>query len=72
MVKYGMSSIQAIQTATTVAAQLLDMEGKIGELKAGAFADIIALKQDPVKDIKILEQVQWVMKDGIVYKTKQP
>ena len=72
MVKYGMSSIQAIQTATTVAAQLLDMEGKIGELKAGAFADIIAVKQDPVKDIKILEQVQWVMKDGIVYKTKQP
>jgi len=72
MVKYGMSSIQAIQTATTVAAQLLDMEGKIGELKAGAFADIIAVKQDPLKDIKILEQVQWVMKDGIVYKTKQP
>ena len=44
------------------------MEGKIGELKAGAFADIIAVKQDPLKEIKALEQVQWVMKDGVVYK----
>ncbi|MEO5595357.1 MAG: amidohydrolase family protein [Chitinophagaceae bacterium] len=68
MVKYGMTNMQAIQTATTVAAQLLDMEGKIGDLKTGAFADIIAVKQDPLKDIKALEQVQWVMKDGIVYK----
>jgi imidazolonepropionase-like amidohydrolase len=68
MVKYGMGNVQAIQTATTVAAQLLDMEGKIGELKSGAFADIIAVKQDPLKDIKVLEQVQWVMKDGMVYK----
>jgi imidazolonepropionase-like amidohydrolase len=69
MVKYGMSPVQAIQTATTVAAQLLDMEGKIGELKAGALADIIAVKEDPTKEVKVLEQVQWVMKDGVVYKT---
>jgi imidazolonepropionase-like amidohydrolase len=71
MVKYGMTNIQAIQTATTVAADLLDMEGMIGELKAGAFADIIAVKQDPLKDIKTLEQVQWVMKDGVVWKTSK-
>jgi imidazolonepropionase-like amidohydrolase len=69
MVKYGMTNMQAIQTATITAAQLLDMEGKIGELKTGAFADIIAVKQDPLKDIKQLEQVQWVMKEGVVYKT---
>ena len=69
MVKYGMSATQAIQTATTVAAQLLDMEGIIGELKAGAWADIIAVKEDPTKDVKVLQQVQWVMKDGVVYKT---
>ncbi|MFT3937103.1 MAG: amidohydrolase family protein [Chitinophagaceae bacterium] len=69
MVKYGMSNMQAIQTATTVAAQLMDMEGKIGEIKTGAFADIIAVKQDPLKDIKELERVQWVMKDGVVYKS---
>ncbi len=68
MVKYGMTNMQAIQAATSVAAQLLDMEGKIGTLKAGAFADIIAVKQDPLKDIKVLEQVPWVMKDGILYK----
>jgi imidazolonepropionase-like amidohydrolase len=71
MVKYGMTNIQAIQTATTVAANLLDMEGRIGALQPGAFADIIAVKQDPLKDIKVLEQVQWVMKDGVVYKTSK-
>jgi imidazolonepropionase-like amidohydrolase len=68
MVKWGMTNIQAIQTATTVAAQLLDMQGKIGEIKPNAFADIIAVKNDPTKDITQLEQVQWVMKDGSVYK----
>ncbi|KAK6033654.1 amidohydrolase family protein [Ostertagia ostertagi] len=71
MVKYGMSNLQAIQTATTVAADLFGMEGKIGELKAGAFADIIAVKQDPLQDIKSLEQVKWVMKDGVVYKNSK-
>lgn len=71
MVKYGMTNLQAIQTATIVAAQLLDMEGQAGELKSGAFADIIAVRQDPLKDIKVLEQVQWVMKDGVVYKTSK-
>jgi len=69
MVKYGMSNVQAIQTATSVAADLLDMQGKIGEIKGGAFADIIAVKQDPLKDIKSLENVQWVMKDGVVFKS---
>jgi len=71
MVNYGMSPIQAIQTATINAAQLLDMEGKIGELKAGAFADIIALKEDPTVKIKSLQQVAWVMKEGVVYKNNK-
>ena len=69
MTKWGMTSIQAIQTATTVAAQLLDQENNIGEIKAGAFADIIALKADPLQDIKLLQNVQWVMKEGTVYKS---
>ena len=69
MVQYGMTPIQAIQTATLTAAQLLDAEGKIGELKAGAFADIIAVKGDPTKDVQLLQQVQWVMKNGQVYKS---
>lgn len=68
LVKFGMSPIQAIQTATLTAAELLDQAGQIGELKPGAFADIIGLKQDPILEIKALENVSWVMKDGKVYK----
>jgi imidazolonepropionase-like amidohydrolase len=70
-VQYGMNGLQAIQTATTTAASLLGKEGQLGEIKAGAFADIIAVKGDPTKDIKLLQQVQWVMKDGVVYKTEK-
>ena len=68
-VDWGLTPVQAIQTATITAAQLLEQEGNIGEIKAGAFADIIAVKTDPTKDIKALQQVKWVMKDGVVYKT---
>lgn len=67
-VEWGLSPVQAIQTATTTAAELLGMQGKIGEIKAGSFADIIALKKDPTKDISALQNVDWVMKDGKVYK----
>lgn len=67
-VEWGLSPIQAIQTATTTAAELLEQEGKIGEIKAGAFADIIALKQDPTKHIEALQKIDWVMQDGKVFK----
>ena len=67
-VDWGLSPIQAIQTATTTAAELLGMQGKIGEIKEGSFADIIALKKDPTKDISALQNIEWVMKDGKVYK----
>jgi imidazolonepropionase-like amidohydrolase len=67
-VKWGLTPIQAIQTATTTAAELLGMQGKLGEIKEGAFADIIAIKKDPTKDINALQNVDWVMKDGKVYK----
>lgn len=70
-VKWGLTPTQAIQTATITAAQLLEQEGMIGEIKAGAFADIIAVKGDPTKDITLLQQVKWVMKDGVVYKTEK-
>jgi len=43
----------------------------MGEIKSGAYADIIAVKGDPTKDVKILQQIQWVMKDGVVYKTEK-
>ncbi len=67
-VEWGLTPIEAIQTATTIAAELLEQEGKIGEIKAGAFADIIALKQDPTKHIEALQKIDWVMKDGKVFK----
>jgi imidazolonepropionase-like amidohydrolase len=67
-VKWGLTPIQAIQTATVTAAELLSMQGKIGEIKEGAFADIIALKKDPTKEIEALQNIDWVMKDGKVYK----
>ncbi|MCA6440593.1 MAG: amidohydrolase family protein [Sediminibacterium sp.] len=68
-VQWGLSPIDAIRTATTTAAELLDMDGKIGELKIGAFADIIAVKINPLENIKSLQQVSWVMKDGKVVKS---
>jgi imidazolonepropionase-like amidohydrolase len=69
MVAWGMPAAQAIQTATVTAAKLLDMEGKIGVLQPGAFADIIAVQGNPLQDVRLLQQVQWVMKGGVVYKT---
>lgn len=67
MVKWGMTPVQAIQTATITGAKLLDMEGKVGTIQPNAFADMIAVKGDPLKDITLLQHVQWVMKDGKVY-----
>ena len=63
-VEWGLTPMQAIQTATITAAELLEQEGKIGEIKPGAFADIIAVKKDPTKNIEALQDVSWVMKDG--------
>jgi imidazolonepropionase-like amidohydrolase len=68
MVDAGMAPMKAIKSATTVAAELLDMSGKIGEISPGAFADIVAVKGDPLTDITALEHVGFVMKDGKVYK----
>ena len=67
MVEFGMPPMEAIQCATSHAALMLDMEGKIGVVTPGAFADIIALNGDPLSDIKVLEHVQFVMKDGKVF-----
>ena len=68
MVQWGMTAAQAIQSATVHAAKMLDMEGKVGECTKGAFADLIAVKGDPLQQIQLLEQVKFVMKDGKVYK----
>ena len=68
MVELGMPPMEAIQCATSHAAVMLDMEGKIGVVAPGAFADIIAVGSDPLHDIKVLENVQFVMKDGKVFR----
>jgi imidazolonepropionase-like amidohydrolase len=72
MVELGMQPMDAIQSATSRAAVMLDMEGKIGVVAPGAFADIIAVNGDPLSDIKVLENVQFVMKDGKVFKSGKP
>jgi imidazolonepropionase-like amidohydrolase len=70
MVQLGMQPIDAIQSATSRAATMLDMDGKIGVVAPGAFADIIAVSGDPLHDIKALDNVQFVMKDGKVFKSE--
>ena len=65
-----MPPMDAIQSATSRAAVMLDMEGKVGALTPGAFADIIAVKGDPLQNIKGLESVSFVMKNGEVFRSK--
>src|SRR5271168_1138005 len=72
MTDLGMQPMDAIQSATSRAAAMLEMEGKIGVLAPGAFADIIAVNGDPLQNIKVLENVQFVMKDGKVFKSEKP
>jgi imidazolonepropionase-like amidohydrolase len=64
MVRYGMTPMQAIQSATSEAARALRMEGKVGSLAPGAFGDLIAVRGDPLIDIRVLEHVDGVIKDG--------
>jgi imidazolonepropionase-like amidohydrolase len=68
MVKYGMTPMQAIQSATTNAADLLGHSDDVGSIKPGKLADMIAVAGDPLEDVGVLEHVQFVMKDGKVYK----
>src|SRR5947208_12189960 len=68
MVKYGMNAMQAIRPATTNAADLLGHADVPGSIKPGKFADVIAVSGDPLQDITLLEHVQFVMKEGKIYK----
>jgi imidazolonepropionase-like amidohydrolase len=69
MVRLGMSPMDAIKSATSRSAEMLEMEGKIGALAPGAYVDVVAVNGDPLSDVKILENVQFVMKDGKVFKS---
>jgi imidazolonepropionase-like amidohydrolase len=66
MTRYGMSSLQAIQAATVNAADLMGWADQIGAIEPGKFADIIAVDENPLEDIKQLEHVRFVMKGGSV------
>jgi imidazolonepropionase-like amidohydrolase len=64
MVRYGMTPMQAIQSATIRAAELLGKEETLGSVQPGRFADLVAVKGDPLQDIRVLENLTHVMKDG--------
>ena len=66
LVKYGMTPARAIQTATTVAAEMMGWQDRIGSIDKGKFADIVAVSGDPLADITELERVKFVMKGGRV------
>jgi imidazolonepropionase-like amidohydrolase len=68
MVKFGMSPMDAIKSATSTAANLLEMKGEIGVIAPGAYADIMAVQGDPLANVDVLKSVNFVMKDGSVFK----
>ncbi len=72
MVRWGMTPMQAIQSATINAANLLNQTNRLGSLQAGRFADIVAVESDPLKATNLLEKVSFVMKGGVVHKNQIP
>ena len=68
MTEFGMSPLEVIRSATSRAAEMLDMAGQLGVVAPGAYADIIAVNGDPLRDINVLGDVKFVMKDGGVFK----
>jgi imidazolonepropionase-like amidohydrolase len=71
-VKYGMTPIEAIRSATTVAAELLGWQGKAGIVESGAWADLVAVPGDPLADVSVLSRIDWVMKGGEVVRGLPP
>ena len=71
-VAFGMSPLEAIRSATTVAAELLGLAGQVGTIEKGAYADLVALRGDPLKDVSTLSKIDWVMKGGEVVRSAAP
>jgi len=71
-VQLGMTPIEAIRSATTIAAELLGLAGQIGVVAKGAYADLIAVSGDPLQDVSVLTRVDFVMKGGEVAKAPAP
>jgi imidazolonepropionase-like amidohydrolase len=70
MTSLGMAPMDAIQAATSRAAEMLDRQGELGVIAGGAYADIVAVSGDPLSDIHELERVKFVMKDGVVFRSE--
>ena len=68
LVELGMTPMQAIQSATVTAAELLGQTDHLGSVQAGKFADLVAVPSDPLQDIAVLEKIPFVMKGGTIYK----
>ncbi len=68
MVQNGMTAMQAIQSATVGGADLLGIGDKVGSIKQGKLADMIAVRGDPISNVRLLEDVRFVMKQGEIYK----
>ena len=70
MVEFGMSPLETLVSATSRPAQMLEMDGQIGVLAPGAFADVVAIEGDPTHDVHAMTNVRFVMKDGKVWKSE--
>jgi len=64
----GMSAAQALQAGTVIAAELLGLGDRVGALKPGFLADVVAVRGNPLTDLKTTQNVIFVMKEGVVYK----
>jgi imidazolonepropionase-like amidohydrolase len=70
LVQFGLTPMQAIRAATSRAAEMLDEKGELGVVAPGAYADIIAVSGDPLKDVRELANARFVMKSGNVFKNE--
>jgi imidazolonepropionase-like amidohydrolase len=67
MVKYGMTAMQAIRSATLSAAQLMMWQDSVGSIAPGKYADIIAVEGDALADLRSFRKIAFIMKGGVIY-----